>query len=66
MQVAMIDLLDDLAGHQIGQLFQVHHVSSGRINLAGDHDFDHVVMPVEVHTLAVQSTVFLIRTSRIA
>src|SRR5882762_2532521 len=36
IQAAMIDLLDDLAGHQVRQLFQVHHVSSRRIDLAAD------------------------------
>src|ERR1700737_2901441 len=30
IQVAMIDLLDDLAGHQIGKLFQVHKNTGGR------------------------------------
>src|SRR6202035_1656630 len=66
IEVAMIDLLDDLAGHQIGQLFQVHHVSSRRIDLTRNDDFDHIVVTMQVHALPVQSTVFIIRTSRIA
>src|SRR3984893_9178524 len=66
VQVAVIDMLDDLRGHQVRQPLQVHHVAGGRVDGAADDHFDDVIVPVQTDAFAVEAAVLLLAQSRVA
>src|SRR5256885_2442611 len=65
VEVAVVDVLNDLRGHQVRQALQVHHIAGARIDRATDDHLDDVIVSVEVDAFAVETAVFILAQARI-
>src|SRR5438132_1797707 len=65
VQVAVIDLLDDLRRHQVRQPLQVHHIAGRGIDRATDDHLQDVIVPMEVDALAIEAAVFIRAQGRV-
>src|SRR3981081_4376924 len=66
IQVAVVDVLDDPPADDIRKLLQVHDVAGRLLDLAGHHNLEDVVVPVQIRALPEDTLILVSGHGRVA